>query len=562
MDDPPARRLNRRAFLGGMTASAAALLAACGGDGPLPTAPTAAATTAAPGGASASPTAGRPPTASPGAAATSPTAAAARPIGGGLVRVANPFFPAGLDPAVGTQGSTIAAMGLGECLTRITAQGEVAPWLAEGIEVVDATRWRVRLREGVTFHNGKPVDATAVQKSLGRTLEKNAAPASLLQLARVEAPDPRTVILETKGQNGGVPAILTSAQLIIHDADEAARVGDAAFGQKSVTTSPFMATAFTPGQSASVVRYEKYWQGVPAIERAEFRAVADGNARLAGVLAGDVDLARNLAPQGIAQLKGAGFTVQTVTTIGMYHIFLNNKRPPLDDLAVRRALNLAVDRKTLIDRVLNGGDHARGVYPSFLPFAGEGPLPFGPTRARQLLDEAGWRAGGDGIRAKDGKRLEFETLTYPQRPELGLLATAIQATLKDVGMAMAIRTVEDITKPVTTADYTTAMYSLQTAPTGDPSYIMNILYKSTGAWNGQIGYQSARLDAAADRLTAELDSAKRAALALEAQQILAEDVPVIYLMFPLYHIGHTAKLRGFEAHPLETYLLDHRWKLG
>jgi peptide/nickel transport system substrate-binding protein len=129
-------------------------------------------------------------------------------------------------------------------------------------------------------------------------------------------------------------------------------------------------------------------------------------------------------------------------------------------------------------------------------------------------------------------------------------------------MAMTIRQVEDITKPVTTGDYTAAMYSLQTAPTGDPSYIMNILYKSTGAWNVQIGYRSARLDAAADKLTAELDPAKRTALALDAQQILAEDVPVIYLMFPLYHIAHTAKLKGFEAHPLETYLLDHRWTLG
>lgn len=553
------RALSRRAVLRGLTAGAAALLAACGGGQANPTAPPQ----------PAAPTAGAQPTAV-GAAATRATAAAASPTaaaaaarpGGGSLRVAITFLPAGRDPAVGAQGSTVMAMGLGETLTRLTPQGELRPWLAESVEPVDPLRWRVHLHAGVTFHNGKPVDAAAVQRSLTRTVEKNAAAANLLQLAKADAPDARTVVIETKSPNGGVPAILNSFYLIIHDAEEATRVGDAAFGQNPVMTGPFQAADFRPSELSVVRRYDQYWGGAPALERAEFRNVADANARLAAVLAGDVEMARQIPPQGIAQVRGANLAVASVGFAGMYHIFLNNARPPLNDAMVRRAINLAVDRRTLVDRVLGGGEVARGVYPAYLPFAGPEPLPFDPARARQDLDEGGWRAGGDGIRAKDGARLEFETLTYPQRPELGLLATAIQAQLKDVGIAIGVRSVEDITKPVDAGDYSAAMYSFQTAPTGDPSYVMNTLYRSTGASNKQLGYQSPRLDAAADRLTAESDPARRIELAHEAQGILAEDVPAVYLMQPLYHTAHTPRLRGFEPHTVEQYLLNGRWSLA
>lgn len=588
MGHPQPRHLRRRAFLLGLTATGAtALLAACGATATPTTAPTApaaprpsaaAAASAAPSVAGAAPAASAAATSPAGAA--SPTAANARPsvaasaapsaapsaarlVGGGLLRASIPFLPQTLDPGSNTSaGSTIISMGLGETLLASTPQGVAQPWLAESVEPIEPTRWRIRLREGITFHNGKPLDGPAVQRSLARTLEKNAIAANLLNAAKVEAQDARTVILEMKGPNGGVREILTVFYLVIHDAEEAAKVGDAAFAQKPMMTGPFAVADFRPGDFVGLRRYDTYWQGAAAIERAEFRNVADANARLASVLAGDVELARTLPPQGLAQLRAANLPVVTAASAGMYHIFTNNKRFPFDDKAVRQALGLAVDRKTLIERVLNGGEHARGVYPANLPFAGPTPLPFDLARARQLLDGANWRAGGDGVRTKDGKKLEFELLTYPQRPELGLMATAIQAMLKDAGMAVAIRSVEDITKPVNAGDYTATMYSIQTAPTGDPSYILNLIYRSTAAQNVQLGYQSPALDAVIDKLNAETDSARRTELAREAQGILIEDAPATYLMQPLIHIGHTPKLSGIEAHPVEQYLLNHRWKLG
>jgi peptide/nickel transport system substrate-binding protein len=551
-------RLSRRHLLRGATGSVlTALLAACGAASPgtTSTAPSSTVTAAAPAATAISTQAAS--QATPGTSAPRATGSAA-----GNLRVASPFLPKSLDPAIGTQGSDIMSLGLGETFTRITPQGDVQPWLAESVEPMDATHWRIRLRQGVTFHNGKPLDAAAAQASLNRTLTKNASAAGLLVLNRIDVQDAQTLVLETKGPNGGIPAILSSYLLMIHDASAATQMGDDAFGQRPVMTGPFQAGDFRTGESVTVRRYDGYWQGAPALGQVEFRNVADGNARLAAVLAGDVDLARQIPPQGVAQVQAAKLPLTSVGSAYVYHIYFNSARPPLDDTAVRRALTLAVDRQTLRDRVLGGGEIARGIYPSYLPFAGTAPLPFDLNQARQLLDAAGWRMGSDGVRAKGGQRLAFEVLTYPQRPELGLLATAIQAQLKDVGVAISIRSTEDISTPVNAGDYTAAMYAFQTAPTGDPSFVLNVLYRSNGGLNKQLGYHSARLDAAADALVPETDPVKRVALARQAQQILIEDAPAAYLLQPLYHTAYVSKLRGFEPHPVEQYLLTSRWSLA
>src|SRR5262249_7263223 len=152
----------------------------------------------------------------------------------------------------------IMALGLGETFTRITPQGDVQPWLAESVDPGDATHWRIRLRHGGSFHNGKPLDATAAQASLNPTLAKNTTAATLRVLNRMDVQDAQTLGLETKGPNGGIPAILSSYLLIIHDAMAATQMGDDAFGQHPVMTGAFQAGDFRTGESATVRRYDGY----------------------------------------------------------------------------------------------------------------------------------------------------------------------------------------------------------------------------------------------------------------------------------------------------------------
>jgi peptide/nickel transport system substrate-binding protein len=491
--------------------------------------------------------------------ATTVTAVAGAPVaqGDGILRTADSFGSPSLDP-INAVTSYIIQYGMGEALMRFTPDGTLEPWLAESVTPVDPLRWRVRLKSGITFWNGRPVDAETVRAATLRIVEKRRATANLLDLASVEVLDSLTLDLVTRAPNGAFLSSLGGFNLIIHDADEAVRMGDEAFGMTPILTGPMIPTEFRPREFVAARRNETYWQGVPLLAGLASRAVSDGNARLAAVLAGDVDLARQIPVQGVVQAQASGLTVASGDEQAMNQIYVNCLRAPFDEVAVRQAVSLAINRDALVQNVVEGsGTTATSVYPAFLPFADPMPYPYDPAEAGALLEGAGWALGNDGVRARNGQPLAFELLTYPQRPELGLLATVIQSDLAQIGMTASLRSVEQITPIVNARDYEATMYRLGTAPTADPGFVLNAAYASWGVDNGQIGYQSAELDEVVMRLNIATDPAQRTQIALEAQTILRRDMPTIPLLSPRLHIAHTPRLQGFIYHPFDYYFVNH-----
>ncbi|MFN8632988.1 MAG: ABC transporter substrate-binding protein [Chloroflexota bacterium] len=496
------------------------------------------------------------------ASAAAPAAYSVAAQGGGILRVADPFGAPSLDP-IDAVTSYIIQYGLGEALVRITPQGTVEPWLAESVMPIDPVRWRVRLRSGITFSNGRPIDAEAVRSSTLRVVERRKATANLLDLASVEVVDGLTFDMVTRAPNGAFMASLGGANLIVHDADAAVAMGDAAFAAAPVLTGPMIPTTFTPRELVVTRRNDTYWQGVPALSGTSHRAVSDGNARLAAVLAGDVDLARQIPVQGVGQARGAGLTVASGDEQAMNQIYFNCRAAPFDEVAVRQAVSLAINRDALVVNVVEGsGSAATSVYPAFFPFADPTPYPYNPTHAGALLDAAGWTLGSDGMRSRGGQPLAFELLTYPQRPELGLLATVIQSELAQIGMTATIRNVEQITPIVNNREYVATMYRLGTAPTADPGFILNQAYASWGVDNGQIGYRSDEIDAITTRLNATTDPAQRTQVAQEALAILRRDMPTAPLLSPKLHIAYSPKVQGFNYHPFDFYFINHTLTLG
>jgi peptide/nickel transport system substrate-binding protein len=247
----------------------------------------------------------------------------------------------------------------------------------------------------------------------------------------------------------------------------------------------------------------------------------------------------------------------------MNQIYLNNQMPPFDDVAVRQAISLTIDRAALVENVLEGsGSAATGVYPAFFPFADPTPYPYDPAGAAALLEAAGWTAGGNGMRARGGQPLDFELLTYPQRPELGLLATVIQSELARIGMAVTIRNVEQITPIVANREYVATMYRLGTAPTADPGFILNTAYASWGVDNAQLGYRSAELDEVVRRLNGTTDPFHRTSVAQEALAILRRDMPSVPLLSPKLHIALSPRVQGFTYHPFDFYFVTHALSLA
>jgi peptide/nickel transport system substrate-binding protein len=475
-----------------------------------------------------------------------------------ILRSAEPFGPPTLEPTNNISSYAIR-FGLGETLLRVTPDGSFVPWLAESVTALDPLRWQVKLRSGVTFWNGRIVDADAVRGSIMRAIAKNPSTAALLNIASVEAADSLTVILTTKSPNGGMLSHLAGFRAIVHDAEHAAQVGDEAFGLAPMLTGPFIPTEFRVRELVTARRFDGYWQGPAKLTGIEMRAVADANARLAAMLAGDVEMARDLPVAATAQARAASVTVVSIPSNFMYQIYLNNKREPFTDAATRQALSLAIDRESLIAHVLGGvGSIATGPFASFHPFAAPTPLPYDPAQTKQLLESTGWLDQGGGARMRDGRALEFELLTYPARPDLVLLATAIQAQLADVGVTVTLRSVESaaITGILDKGEYQASMWTLQMAPSGDPGYILQTVYTTGGDSNPQLGYTSPRFDALIAQLNGTTDVAQRFALAQQAQAILREDSPAIYLMAPSFNTLYSPRLQNFVASPFDHYLID------
>jgi peptide/nickel transport system substrate-binding protein len=180
------------------------------------------------------------------------------------------------------------------------------------------------------------------------------------------------------------------------------------------------------------------------------------------------------------------------------------------------------------------------------------------ARAAQLLDQAGWRIGSDGVRAKGGARLAFTLHSYPSAfAENTPTAVGIQAQLKPLGYEIQIQEVRDITAQVyKDRNFDAAMGSLNAVITGDPQYMFAVSLVEGGAYNYG-GYLNPSLERLVDELRAEPDPARRQVLSRQGQELVRPDVPSLYLMAPpMVAAFRKGKVRGYTLHPNDLYFID------
>ena len=343
--------------------------------------------------------------------------------------------PPGLDPTAGAASAIaeVVLYNVFETLTKVRGDGSVGPLLAESWTVSpDAKTYTFKLRRGVTFHNGEPFDAAAVRYSFERAAAQdsvNKDKAVFANIAAIGTPDSHTVVLTLKNGNPDLLFQLGQGTAIIVEPRSAA--GN---NTRPVGTGPFKLDNWSRGSSITLLRWDG-WRNPKAIamRRATFRFINDPAAQVAALLAGDVDgFPRfNANPKQFQADKR--FTVEFGDTAGKGIMTINNKRKPLDDVRVRRALAHAVDRKAFIDGVLDGLGKPIGSH--FAPTdAGYVDLtkvyPYDPEKARALLKEAG---------VPTPLNLTL-TLPPPQYARKG--GEVIAAQLAKVGVVVKIENVE------------------------------------------------------------------------------------------------------------------------
>jgi peptide/nickel transport system substrate-binding protein len=305
--------------------------------------------------------------------------------------------PTGLDPTTAPAAAIgeIVHYNVLEGLTKINVDGSVTPLLAtEWTSDPDGRSYTFKLRQGVKFQDGTPLDSAAVKFSFERAKAEgstNKAKRGVFDnISSIATPTPDTVILTLNNADATFPFRLGENTAVILSPKSAATTATNPIG-----TGPFKFDSWQKGSSVSLVKWDGYRDPAAIkLKKVTFRFINDNAAQVAALLAGDIDgMPRFGAVQNLKQFQDdKRFTVAIGNTAGKGILAINNKRKPLDDVRVRRALMHAIDRKAFIDGVLEGlgkpiGSHAAPTDAGYVDLTGT--YPYDPEKAKALLKEAG-----------------------------------------------------------------------------------------------------------------------------------------------------------------------------
>jgi peptide/nickel transport system substrate-binding protein len=321
---------------------------------------------------------------------------------GDVLRIAQPSDPKTLDPQKqGDMTSMNVLINLFDTLTTRAADGTLAPRLALSWSSPDPLTWRFRLRPGVTFHNGEPLDAAAVKFSIERLLDP-ATKSPIVELRYVKSAtvvDPLTVELHTSQPDPILPAKVSLFGGVVLPPKYFASVGSAGFAKKPVGAGPFVFDSWSRDHELRMHAFAGHWDGPPPVKELVFLPMPNAASSLAALQSDEVDLVTGLTPDAALQLAGyTGVTIDHYPGIRTAYLSLDTEDGPLRDKRVRQALNHAVDVPLLIKAVLDG--KAREV-PTMIPRESFGfdpgirPFDRNLDLAKKLLADAGYPGGFD-----------------------------------------------------------------------------------------------------------------------------------------------------------------------
>jgi peptide/nickel transport system substrate-binding protein len=461
-----------------------------------------------------------------------------------------PVEPTGLDPTISAPVAIreVTWGNLYEGLVTLDKAGEVKPLLATGWTISDdGLTYTFKLRPNVKFHNGTPFDSSIVKFSLDRARapgSTNAQKQFFEPIASIETPDPLTAVIKLKQPSGLFVYHLAWGDAVMIDPKTVDSNKTMPVG-----TGPFKFKDWQRGTRVDLVRNDDYWdKGVPKLASVSFRFIGDPQAEAAALRAGDIDGFPNFAaPELFGEFqKDARFKTIVGVTPRKLVAALNCEKPPLNNVKVRQAMMYAIDRKTLIDGANSGygtpiGSHFAPTDRGYIDTTGI--IPFNPEKAKALLADAG---------LPDGFTLTIKT---PQMPETTRAAEVIQAMFADVGITLNIVPSEFPAKWIDEV-FIKRDYEMSIIDHAEPMDID--IYSRPGYYFNYNNPKFNDLMAAAAKTS---DDSERDKLYAEAQTILAEEVPALYLYdLPRLNIWN-ANLEGlWENEPIsQLYVRDAYW---
>ncbi|MBW2145466.1 MAG: ABC transporter substrate-binding protein [Deltaproteobacteria bacterium] len=481
-----------------------------------------------------------------------------------VFRYVDPWSPKGLDNL--KSGFVFLRMGCLETLVTADYDFSIVPMLASSWKVeTDGLTWIFNLREGVRFHDGSPLIAKTVVKNLERARKKKGA-LSKAPIASMEAKSPKIVIIRTRAPFSPLPAYLAHYSSTILGEKSFDAEGNVA---RVVGTGPFQMTGRRGNEEFYFSSYPGYWGKKASISKLVYHAVKDGQTRALMAEKGESQISGILAPSAVGQLRAAPNVEVLIKPIPRTRlIVLNCGTIFFSDKRVRQAVSYAIDRKAIVDYVLEGlSTPATQLIPPTLKawyHTGLSGYSHDLARANELLEEAGWQRGPDGVRVKEGRRFKVEMRTYATRPALPLIAEAVQAQLKNVGIEVKIVIGRASRIPEGQKDGSLQMAllarNLNLVP--DPDGVLMADYHSSRSpgW-GAMGWKNTELDRLIEESREAFVMKERRKKNHRILEILNEEVPVVVLNYFEQIVAVQKDVKGYRINPSElSYHLENvRW---
>jgi peptide/nickel transport system substrate-binding protein len=458
-------------------------------------------------------------------------------------------------PAEANVGQYALNTNIFEGLVRMTPDYEIVPVLAQRWEFRPPNTWRFFLRRGVRFHDGQAFNAEAAKFAFDRVAETGGGTPGFGEENVVV--DEFTIDVTPIFQNRRL------VEQLVHPLYSIVAPGTNP-GTKPVGTGPFRFGAYEAQQQISVRRFDGYWGKKANLDELVFRFLPEANSRRLALEAGEVDLILDVPREAVQDLEAKEFRIARAP-VGAYEALFANKSglkgyTILQDRAVRQAIALAVDRDNLVEGVFEGlAEPTQSFIPARLldeeNAARIEGFSYDPDEANRLLDEAGWTRTGDGIRTKDGKRLQLQLVNgFPSAERHGAAPEFLQDQLRRVGIGI------DIVKAPDPGTYEERLVAregdlwLEQGAQNDanPTFLGAVLFWSRSGEFGDPGYRALfapgdRFDRPLEQAIATPDSDEAKALTADALRVLIDEEAIVIPLAGIFNItAMSDRVQGFQ----------------
>ncbi len=427
-----------------------------------------------------------------------------------------------------------------EPLVLMDAAGNPAPGLATSWTAEGADTWRLNLRKGVTFHDGHPFTAADVKFTLDYVIAPNSlygSKARVSQITNVDIIDDFSVRIKTKGP---FPTLINGLNNVaIEPKHYVEAVGRDKMTAAPIGTGPFKLAKWVPGDRIEFTANDSYWGGKPAASNLVIRQVPEGSTRVATLLAKEVAISEELPIDLLSTVDESkdAAVVAVESTVGLLLTF-DTRKPPFNDARVRQAMNLAIDKQAILERLLMGrGTVLQGQMLTSNTF-GFNPdvkaFPYDPEKAKKLLAEAGYPKGfKTAITTRSGKYLADVEI-----------CNVCAAMFAEIGVETAVNVVEQgVFSKMTTAMDMGPMHMVGWYSLGDADFA-TVWFTEGGKrafWKND-EFEKLFVDA-----RSTVDDKARLAAYHRMTQIMHDEAPAVYLFGLPTIYGKLKKLTNWNA---------------